>query len=69
LKKTKPQNLLERLDHHQKSVLAFLGDFCIPFTNNRVPSAIVYNHDFLTRDVRKGAGWLQILASAAAVVW
>ena len=35
LKKTKPQNLLERLDKHQKSVLAFLYDFTIPFTNNQ----------------------------------
>lgn len=35
LKKTKAQNLLERLDQHRKSVLAFLSDFNIPFTNNQ----------------------------------
>lgn len=34
-KKTKPQNLLERLDKYQKCVLAFLHDFTIPFTNNQ----------------------------------
>jgi len=35
LKKTKAQNLLERLDHYRKNVLAFLYDFRIPFTNNQ----------------------------------
>lgn len=35
LKKTKAQNLLERLDHHRNKALAFLSDFRIPFTNNQ----------------------------------
>ena len=34
-KKTKPQNLLERMDTYRKNVLAFLDDFRIPFTNNQ----------------------------------
>lgn len=34
-KQTKAQNLLDRLTLHQESVLAFLDDFQIPFTNNQ----------------------------------
>jgi transposase len=33
-KQTKAQNLLDRLENHEDSVLAFLHDFQIPFTNN-----------------------------------
>jgi len=33
-KQTKAQNLLDRLDDHENSVLAFLHDFQVPFTNN-----------------------------------
>lgn len=33
-KQTKAQNLLDRLENHEGSVLAFLHDFRIPFTNN-----------------------------------
>ncbi|MCP3661230.1 MAG: IS66 family transposase [Gammaproteobacteria bacterium] len=33
-KKTKAQNLLTRLGDHEKSVLAFLHDIYVPFTNN-----------------------------------
>jgi transposase len=40
LKKTKAQNLLVRLDHYRKSVLAFLYDFRIPFTNNQAEQDI-----------------------------
>ncbi len=40
LKKTKAQNLLERMDHYQKNVLAFLYDFRIPFTNNQAEQDI-----------------------------
>jgi transposase len=34
-KQTKAQNLLDRLQRHQDSVLAFLDDFRVPFTNNQ----------------------------------
>jgi transposase len=34
-KQTKAQNLLSRLQQHQDSVLAFLYDFRVPFTNNQ----------------------------------
>jgi transposase len=33
-KKTKPRNLLERLDRHRSQVQAFLTDFNVPFDNN-----------------------------------
>jgi transposase len=33
-KKTKPRNLLERLDKHQDQVLGFMKDFSVPFDNN-----------------------------------
>ncbi len=33
-KKTKAINLLDRMQRHQKWVLAFLQDFRVPFTNN-----------------------------------
>ncbi|MGH7148277.1 MAG: IS66 family transposase [Nitrospiraceae bacterium] len=34
-KQTKAQNLLDRLEQHELSVLAFLHDFRVPFTNNQ----------------------------------
>ncbi len=34
-KKTKPRNLLERLDKHRAQVQAFLNDFNVPFDNNQ----------------------------------
>lgn len=34
-KKTKPRNLLERLDKHRSKVQAFLTDFNVPFDNNQ----------------------------------
>ena len=40
LKKTKAQNLLERLDQHHASVLAFLSNFRVPFTNNQAEQDI-----------------------------
>ena len=33
-KKTKPQNLLERLDKYRRLALAFMHDFEVPFDNN-----------------------------------
>jgi transposase len=34
-KKTKPRNLLERLDKHRSQVQAFVNDFNVPFDNNQ----------------------------------
>jgi len=38
-KQSKAQNLLDRLENHEDSVLAFLHDFQIPFTNNQSEQA------------------------------
>lgn len=40
LKKTKAQNLLERMDVYRKNILTFLYDFRIPFTNNQAEQDI-----------------------------
>jgi transposase len=34
-KQTKAQNLLDRLEHYEEWVLAFLHDFEVPFSNNQ----------------------------------
>ena len=39
-KQTKAQNLLDRLEHYESSVLAFLHDLRVPFTNNQAEQDI-----------------------------
>jgi len=39
-KQTKAQNLLDRLETHEDSVLAFLHYFRVPFTNNQAEQDI-----------------------------
>ena len=42
-KQTRPQNLLDRLEKYEESVLAFAYDFIIPFTNNISEQAVRMN--------------------------
>lgn len=40
IKRTKAQNLLDRLTRYERSVLAFLYDYSVPFTNNQAEQDI-----------------------------